>query len=428
MEKANKSEELFSRAREVIPGGVNSPVRAFKTVESNPVFIDRGEGPYIYDVDGNRYIDYVLSWGPLILGHAHPEVVQNLHKAVFKGTSYGAPTRLETELAEIIVDALPAVEKVRMVNSGTEATMSALRLARGYTGRCKILKMSGCYHGHNDSLLIEAGSGPATLGNPGSPGIPESFARETIVVPYNDFESVEKAFAVYGSDIAAVILEPVAANMGVILPEEGYLNFLRDITRKEGSLLIFDEVITGFRVAYGGAEELYGVDPDLTCLGKIIGGGLPVGAYGGRREIMDYIAPDGPVYQAGTLSGNPLAMTAGITTLKILGKGNFYQQLREKTDYLVRGMQEICRDKGIPVRFNSLTGLFSQFFSEREVRDYQSASQTDRKLFIKFFKMMLEKGIYLAPSPFEATFLSQAHQQKDLDQTLEIYREVINSL
>ncbi|MTI61622.1 MAG: glutamate-1-semialdehyde-2,1-aminomutase [Firmicutes bacterium] len=426
--KRDKSVEFFSRAKELIPGGVNSPVRAFTSVDLDPLFIEKAEDAYIYDVDGNKYIDYVLSWGPMILGHTFPPVVKKLREALSRGTSYGAPTEQENKLAAMIIEAYPSIDRVRMVNSGTEAAMSALRLARGYTGRKKVLKMVGCYHGHNDSLLVEAGSGPATLSNPSSPGVPEALTRETITVPYNDFKAVKLAFERYGQEIAAVILEPIAGNMGVVLPREGYLEFLREITKENAALLIFDEVISGFRVAYGGAQEYYQVSPDLTCLGKIIGGGLPVGAYGGSSEIMQYIAPDGPVYQAGTLSGNPLAVTAGIATLEVLKKADTYQHLKEKTEYLVQGMKSIAEEEGLPVCFNYTTGIFSQFFTEGSVCDYDTASRADRSRFIKFFKMMLEQGIYLAPSPFESGFLSLAHGQAELDHTLAIYREVIREL
>jgi len=428
MREHKQSNKLFEEAKKVMPGGVNSPVRAYKSVGSNPVFITRGAGPNVFDEDGNKYIDYVMSWGPLILGHAYPDIVEALREVIEKGTSFGAPTVLETELASLIIEALPAVEKVRMVNSGTEAVMTAIRLARGYTGRTKIVKMEGCYHGHSDSLLIKAGSGLSTLGIPGSPGVPDVFARETISLPFNNMAAIEKVFKDHGEDIAAVILEPIPANMGVILPRDGYLSFLREITRLHGSLLIFDEVITGFRVGYGGAQEVYGIEPDLTCLGKIIGGGLPVGAYGGKKEIMGFMAPEGPVYQAGTLSGNPLAMTAGITTLKKLKEKGIYKELKEKTDYLVKGMKEISMEKGLAVQFNSHTGLFSQFFTPEKVVDYDTALKTDQKVFKEYFKGMLARGIYLAPSPFEATFLSLAHRQEDLDQTLEVYQQVVRSL
>lgn len=426
MQKYRRSQQLFAKSKKFIPGGVNSPVRAFTGIGLDPVFMERGEGANIYDRDGNRYIDYVMSWGPLILGHAEPELVRSLQEAVSRGTSYGAPTELEFELAELIVKALPSIEKVKMVNSGTEAVMTAIRLARGYTERDKIIKMTGCYHGHSDSLLVEAGSGPATLATPGSPGVPAAFAKETITVPFNNIEAVNEAFTRYGEDIAAVVLEPIPANMGVVLPDDGYLKRIREITSKYNSLLIFDEVITGFRVAYGGAQELYGIESDITCLGKIIGGGLPVGGYGGKKVIIDKIAPDGPVYQAGTLSGNPLAMTAGIVTFKKLAEKNLYTRLKEKTDYLVNNFKSICQEKGLAVQFNSITGLFSQFFGvEREIKDYSGAAAADRELFIRFFRGMLERGIYLAPSPFEATFLSLAHTKEELDMTIEAYRETI---
>ncbi len=422
------SNNFFNQAKRVIPGGVNSPVRAFNNMDIEPIFIDKAKEAFIYDVDGNQFIDYVLSWGPMILGHAHPEVIKQLKKIISSGTSFGAPTKLETKLARMIVEDYPAIDKIRMVNSGTEATMSAVRLARGYTDKNKVIKIIGCYHGHNDSFLVKAGSGLATAGIPGSPGIPEEFTEQTIPVPYNDIQAVQKAFKKSGHDIAALIIEPVAGNMGVINPEPGYLDFLREITRENESLLIFDEVITGYRIARGGAQELYDIKPDITCLGKIIGGGLPIGAYGGKKEIMDYIAPEGPVYQAGTLSGNPLAMTAGITTLKILNTEGVYQQLKEKTDYLVSKMKLICKRKGIPVQFNKNTAMFSQFFTEKKVTNYQDSVNASSDLFKRFFKLMLEKGIYLAPSPFESTFLSLAHSKKLLDKTLTIYQEVINEL
>ncbi|MTI61785.1 MAG: glutamate-1-semialdehyde-2,1-aminomutase [Firmicutes bacterium] len=424
-----ESKRLFTQSKKVIPGGVNSPVRAFKGIDQNPIMIESAMGSHLYDVDGNTYIDYVMSWGPLILGHSDQEIVETLKEAVSRGTSYGAPTELEFELAQLIVNAVPSIDKVRMVNSGTEAVMTAMRLARGYTARDKIIKIVGCYHGHSDSLLVDAGSGPATLATPGSPGVPASFAEETITVPFNDIAAINDSFEKYGEDIAALILEPIPANMGVILPQEGYLKSLRKICDKYNSLLIFDEVITGFRVAYGGAQEIYNVRPDITCLGKIIGGGLPVGAYGGKKEIMDYIAPDGPVYQAGTLSGNPLAMTAGTVTLKRLSEENTYQHLKEKTEYLVDNLKKIAENSGIKVNFNSITGLFTRFLSTDKLpTNYREAASADRELFNKFFLEMLNKGIYLAPSPFEAAFLSLAHEKDDLDRTIEVYREVINNM
>lgn len=420
--------QLYSTASRVIPGGVNSPARAFTGLDRAPVFIRRAEGPYLYDEEGNRYIDYVLSWGPMILGHCHRKVVKDMEKVLHNGTSFGAPTELETKLAEKIVSFVPSIEKVRMVNSGTEATMSAARLARGYTGCDKVIKMVGCYHGHNDSFLVQAGSGPATAGVPDSPGVPESFSRHTINVPFNDQKAVEKAFTEFKGEIAAVILEPVAGNMGVIPPQEGYLEFLRKITAQNQALLIFDEVITGFRVARGGAQQLYGINPDLTCLGKIIGGGLPVGAYGGKKEIMDYIAPDGPVYQAGTLSGNPLAVRAGLTTLEQLADEDVYQELKQKTNYLVSEMKKIANRYEAPVSFNQVPGLFSQFFRQEKVTNYETADQADRELFNQYFLQMLNKGVYLAPSPFESTFLSLAHGKEILNITLNIYEKVIKEI
>ncbi len=429
MRDLTQSKHLFSESKKVIPGGVNSPVRAFKDVGLDPVLIEHGEGAYLFDIDGNGYIDYVMSWGPLILGHADQELVDSLKDAIGKGSSFGAPTQLELELAQLIVNAVSSIDKVRMVNSGTEAVMTAIRLARGYTGRNKIIKMVGCYHGHSDSLLVDAGSGPATLAIPGSPGVPPAFAAETITVPFNDLEGLSNAFDKYGEDIAAVILEPIPANMGVILPELGYLDGIREICDKYESLLIFDEVITGFRVSYGGAQQLYGIKPDITCLGKIIGGGLPVAAYGGRKDIMDFIAPDGPVYQAGTLSGNPLAMTAGIVTLKRLSKETNYDILKEKTNYLVSNLERLAIEKGLEVQFNSVTALFTQFLSvDKKPVNFSESANTDRELFNKFFKGMLERGIYMAPSPFEAVFLSLAHKKEDLDKTLEVYRDVIKSI
>ncbi len=429
MLELTQSKRLFTESKKLIPGGVNSPVRAFKGVDLDPILIERGEGAYLFDLDGNSYIDYVMSWGPLILGHADQELVETLKEVIAKGSSFGAPTQLELELAQLIVDAVPSIDKVRMVNSGTEAVMTAVRLARGYTGRNKIVKMVGCYHGHSDSLLVDAGSGPATLAIPGSPGVPASFAAETITIPFNDIEAINNAFTKYGEDIAAVILEPIPANMGVILPEDGYLDGIREICDKYESLLIFDEVITGFRVSYGGAQQLYDIKPDISCLGKIIGGGLPVGAYGGKKEVMDFIAPDGPVYQAGTLSGNPLAMTAGIVTLKRLSEGTNYDILKEKTNYLVNNLERLAIEKGLEVQFNSVTGLFTQFLSvDNSPVNYSDSAKTDRELFNKFFKGMLERGIYMAPSPFEAAFLSLAHTKENLDKTLEVYRDVIKSI
>jgi glutamate-1-semialdehyde 2,1-aminomutase len=422
------SKKAFLRAKRVIPGGVNSPVRAFKSVGREPVFISRGEGAYLWDIDGNSYIDYVGSWGPLILGHAHPEVVEAIKKAAENGSSYGAPTEAETELAEEILKAYPSMDMVRMVNSGTEATMSALRLARGITGRNKIVKFEGCYHGHADSLLIKAGSGALTFGVPTSPGIPSSTAATTISVNYNDLEELTEIFQQEGDDIAAVIVEPVAGNMGVVLPEPDFLPGLRRLTQKYSALLIFDEVMTGFRVSYGGAQEYYGVEPDLTCLGKVIGGGLPVGAYGGKQLYMEQVSPRGPVYQAGTLSGNPLAMAAGLATLKILRRPETYSKLRLKTQKLANGLKALAKEFGMPFWVNSIGAMFSAFFTGVPVRDYSSACTSDTERFALYFRGMLERGIYLAPSQYEAVFLSTAHTDADIDYTLEQARSVLSSL
>ena len=410
-----RSKELFEEAKKYIPGGVNSPVRAFKAVGGDPIFIKRAAGSKIYDVDGREYIDYVGSWGPMILGHVHPRVLSSLEEIMNNGTSFGAPTELEIELARLVVGAVPSVEMVRMVNSGTEAVMSAIRLARGYTKRDKIIKFEGCYNGHADSLLVKAGSGAITLGMPDSPGIPADIAKNTITVPFNDLERIEEVLKIEGENIACVILEPIAGNMGVIPPVDGFLEALRRLTEEYGILLIFDEVITGFRVAYGGAQELYDVLPDLTCLGKIIGGGLPVGAYGGKREIMEKIAPSGPVYQAGTLSGNPLAMTAGIETLKILSDEGVYDELEEKTDRLCQGLEENARRSAVPISLNRVGSMFSVFFTDKKVKDYASAKTSDTKRFAKYFSIMIQEGIYLAPSQFEAGFVSTAHSDEDIE-------------
>jgi len=413
-----KSKELFQEAQKYLVGGVNSPVRAFKAVEADPIFIKKGKGCRIWDVDDNEYIDYVLSWGPLILGHAHDQVINAIKQISNYGTSFGAPTELEVEMAKAVIDAVKSVEMVRFVNSGTEATMSAIRLARGYTKRKKIIKFDGCYHGHGDSLLVSAGSGVATLGIPGTPGIPEELASLTIVLPYNNIEAVEEAFEKCGDDIACVIIEPVAGNMGVVAPSKEYHQKLREITRKYGALLIFDEVMTGFRLSYGGAQELYDIDPDLTTFGKVIGGGLPVGAYGGKREIMEYVAPVGPVYQAGTLSGNPLAMTAGLTQLQLLKQLNPYQELDEKGRFLEEGFKKISQETGIQVIVNRVGSMITVFFTDKEVVDFATAKTSDTKKFGIFFRCMLEKGIYLPASQFEAFFLSTAHSQRDLEDTL----------
>jgi glutamate-1-semialdehyde 2,1-aminomutase len=422
-----RSKAAYQEALNYMPGGVNSPVRAFKSVGMNPVFIERGEGSKVYDIDGHEYIDYVGSWGPLIAGHAHPEVVKALKEVVEKGTSFGAPTLVETELAKLVVDRVPGVDVIRMVNSGTEATMSALRLARGFTGRNKIVKFIGSYHGHADHLLIKAGSGVATLGLPDSPGVPEATARHTIAVPYNDLGSVKTVFERYGDDIAAVILEPVAGNMGVVPPVPGFLEGLREITRRAGALLIFDEVMTGFRVDYHCAQGRYGVIPDLTCFGKVIGGGLPVGAYGGRRDIMEQVAPSGPVYQAGTLSGNPLAMTAGLTTLSLLTPER-YKELEEKGAYLAAGLEKNAKKHGVPHTINRVGSMVCFFFTEGPVTNFEQASRSDLKRFARYFQLMLKQGIYLPPSQFEGMFISIVHTQEDLDQTIEAHDQALAAL
>ena len=417
--KRKRSIDLYRKALENIPGGVNSPVRAFKAIGIPPTFIDRGKGSKIWDVDGNEYIDYVGSWGPMILGHAHPKVIGALKKAAPKGTSFGAPTPLEVELAILVKKAFPSMELIRMVSSGTEAAMGAIRVARGYTGRDKILKFEGCYHGHGDSLLVKAGSGATTFGIPDSLGVPADLAKHTLTAPFNDLAAVKDLVTQNAEQIACVIVEPIVGNMGVVLPQKGFLEGLRKICDEQGTILLFDEVITGFRVAYGGVQEMSGIQPDLTCLGKIIGGGLPVGAYGGRRVIMEKVAPLGGVYQAGTLSGNPLAMTAGIETLKILKSKQIYRDLESKTSFLTEGILECSRERGVPLTINQATGLFTIFFTEGPVTDYQSAKKSDTKRFAEFFVEMMEEGVYLPPSQFEAWFLSLAHTQKDLKKTIE---------
>lgn len=418
------SRAAFEKARQVIPGGVNSPVRAYKSVGLTPVFVERGEGSRIYDIDGNTFIDYICSWGPLILGHAHPEVVEAIKRTAEKGTSFGAPTELETKMAELVCERMPSVEIVRMVNSGTEATMSALRLARGYTGRDKILKFEGSYHGHADALLIKAGSGVATLGLPDSPGVPTGVAANTITVPYNDLASVKLAFEHYGEEIAAVIVEPIAGNMGVVPPVEGFLQGLRDVTTQYGSVLIFDEVMTGFRVGYNSAQGLYGITPDLTCMGKVIGGGLPVGAYGGKREIMERMAPAGPIYQAGTLSGNPLAMTAGYTTLKLMTP-EAYDELERKGARLEAGLRANAEKHGVPATINRVGSMVCPFFTSQQVINYDTAKTSDLQLFNKYFGAMLDLGVSLAPSQFEGMFVSMAHTDADIDQTIEAHDQAL---
>ena len=419
-----KSLAAFAEAKTLMPGGVNSPVRSYRNVDCNPPFIARGEGAHIFDIDGNEYVDYVLSWGPLVAGHAHPAVVAALAEAAARGTSYGAPTTLESDLVRLVQKAYPSMQLVRMVNSGTEATMSALRLARGFTGRSKIVKFVGCYHGHSDSLLVDAGSGLATFGVPSSPGVTEGVAKDTITVPFNDSDAITRVMDEYGEDIACIIVEPIAGNMGCILPENGYLGTLRTLTEKHGALLIFDEVMCGFRASLGGAQAAYGITPDLTCLGKIIGGGLPCAAYGGRRDIMEQIAPAGPVYQAGTLSGNPLAMTAGIETLKFIlkepepGEADASRALTLKTKKLVLGIEAAAREAGVKIRAHQAGSMFSFFFSEGEVKDYDSSAAADQEAFKVWFRVMLEQGIYLAPSQFESLFLSLAHTDEDIDRTI----------
>ncbi len=425
--KIERSRELFAEAQRYIPGGVNSPVRAFRAVGGQPLFITRGKGSHLYDADGNEYIDYVLSWGPLILGHAHPRVVAALKEAVERGTSYGAPTELETELAKLIKEAMPAVEMVRFVNSGTEATMSALRLARAYTGRDKIMKFEGCYHGHADMLLVQAGSGVSTLGLPDSPGVPRATVQDTLVAPFNHLETVRQLFAHHSGQIAAIIVEPVAGNMGVVPPRPGFLEGLREVTREEGALLIFDEVMTGFRVAYGGAQVLYGVTPDLTCLGKVIGGGLPVGAYGGRGEIMELVAPQGAMYQAGTLSGNPLAMTAGIETLKVLQDRRVYSEMERKSVALTEEIAQAAYEAGVPTFSTRVGTMFCLFFTDQKVIDYTSAKSSGTARFGAYFQRMLEGGIYLAPSQFEAGFISLAHSDEDIERTVQAAKKALHA-
>ncbi len=418
----------FTRAQQVIPGGVNSPVRAFKGVGGDPVFIDRATGPYIFDTDGKRYIDYVGSWGPMIVGHAHPEVIAGVTSAATKGLSFGAPTEIETTLAAKVCDLIPSIDLVRMVSSGTEATMSAIRLARGYTGRDKIVKFEGCYHGHSDSLLVKAGSGALTLGVPSSPGVPEALAAETITLTYNDLQGVEEVFNSIGSEIAAIIVEPVAGNMNCIPPVSGFLEGLRTVCDDAGAVLIFDEVMTGFRVSLSGAQGHYGVSPDLTTLGKILGGGMPVGAFGGSREIMAAIAPLGPVYQAGTLSGNPVAMAAGLATLDLIAQPDFYDQLTASTNYLLAGIASVASRNNIAMTYNSVGAMFGLFFTRDEsVSNFAQVMACDQAQFKVFFHGMLEQGVYLAPSAFEAGFVSSAHRQEDLDETIYAAKRVFES-
>lgn len=423
----DKSVRLFQDAREIIPGGVNSPVRSFRAVGGQPLFIERGKGARVYDVDGNEYVDYVLSWGPLIAGHAHPAVVRALRDAAERGTSYGAPTEAETELARLVREAFPTVEMVRLVNSGTEATMSAIRLARAFTKRNKIIKFIGCYHGHNDSLLVRAGSGALTLGVPDSPGVPQDIVANTLTAPYNSLEAVERLFRLFPDEIAAIIVEPVVGNMGLVLPRDGYLQGLRQLTQRHGALLIFDEVMTGFRVSYGGAQARYGIKPDLTTLGKVIGGGLPVGAYGGRRDIMEMVAPLGPVYQAGTLSGNPLATAAGIATLNLIRQPGVYEAFEAKASRLAGGLREIAANLGVPLQASHAGGMFGFFFNENPVHDFEGATASNTRRYAAFFSECLDRGVYFAPSQFEAGFLSMAHRDADIDRTLEVAEEAMRA-
>lgn len=426
--QTTKSEEIFAAAQKLMPGGVNSPVRAFKSVGGQPIVFDRVKGAYIWDVDGNQYIDYVGTWGPAICGHAHPEVLAALHDALDKGTSFGAPCYLENVLAEMVIDAVPSVEMVRFVNSGTEACMAVLRLIRAFTGRDKIIKFEGCYHGHADMFLVKAGSGVATLGLPDSPGVPKSTTANTLTAPYNDLEAVKKLFEENPDQIAGIILEPVVGNAGFIPPDAGFLEGLRVLTQENGALLVFDEVMTGFRIAYGGAQEKFGVTPDLTTMGKVIGGGLPVGAYGGRRDIMQMVAPAGPMYQAGTLSGNPLAMTAGIKTLELLKRPGTYEQLDHITKKLSDGLLQVAQETGHAACGGQISGMFGFFFTAGPVHNYEDAKLSDTAKFGRFHRGMLEQGVYLAPSQFEAGFTSLAHTDADIDRTIEAARQVMQTL
>jgi glutamate-1-semialdehyde 2,1-aminomutase len=428
-----RSEELFARGQRLIPGGVNSPVRAFRGVGGSPVFIERGKGPYVYDVDGNEYVDYLGSWGPLITGHADPEILAAITEAAQGGTSFGMPTEREVAFAELITQAVPSMKKVRMVSSGTEATMSAIRLARGVTGRDRIIKIDGGYHGHADFLLVAAGSGAATLGLPGSAGVTEGTASDTLTVAWNDLAALEQIFEVHAQfaekkRIAALIVEPVCGNMGCVPPRRGYLEGIRALTRKHGAILIIDEVMTGFRVAFGGAQALYGIEPDLTCLGKVIGGGLPAAAYGGRADLMGYIAPEGPVYQAGTLSGNPLAVAAGMKMLEILKRPGTYEKLEQTSAQIADGLAASAREAGVPLRGNRVGSMFTGFFTDADVVDYASAKKSDTARFGKFFHAMLDGGVHLAPSQFEAAFVSTAHDSRAVDRTLEAARKAFRSL
>jgi glutamate-1-semialdehyde 2,1-aminomutase len=423
-----KSDALFAEALQYIPGGVNSPVRAFRAVGGNPFFVDRASGARVWDVDGNEYLDYVGTWGPAILGHAHPAIIKAVKDAADHGTSFGIPNPFEVKMAKLVCDAVPSVKKVRMCNSGTEATMSAIRLARGFTKRDKIIKFDGCYHGHADSLLVKAGSGALTFGNPDSAGVPAAFTQHTVVLPFNERDAVKAAFAANAGQIAGIILEPVPGNAGLYLPEPGYLQFLRDITAENGALLIFDEVMTGFRLSRAGAQGLFGITPDLSCFGKIIGGGLPVGAFGGRAEIMDYLAPLGPVYQAGTLSGNPLAMAAGIAALEEIEMSGVYCELDDLGEQLEAGMKDAAKSAGIPVQFHNCGSMFCGYFTDQPVRNVADAMHSDRDRFAKYFHGMLAEGIYLAPSQFEAGFISAAHTSADIERTVQAAAKVMKTL
>lgn len=424
----SKNAELFSIAKRFMPGGVSSPVRAFKSVGGDPIVVERAEGCKVWDVEGKEYIDFLCSWGPIILGHAHPEVVQAVCEQAQKGLSYGLTNPHEITLATMVANLVRSIDKVRFVSSGTEAVMSAIRLARGYTGRNYVVKFEGCYHGHHESLLVSGGSGVATFGIPGTAGVPEEMAKLTLVLPYNDSHALIETFEKYGEDIACVILEPVAGNMGVVLPEEDFLKVIAQQTKKYASLLIFDEVITGFRLSLGGAQELLGIKPDMTCLGKVLGGGMPLGAYGGKEDIMNKVSPEGPVYQAGTLSGNPLSMVAGIKTLEVLIREKPYAYLEELTQRLANGISELLREKGIPHRINLIGSMFTVFFTDQEVKDFQSAKSSDTQMFARFFRALLSEGVLIPPSQFEAWFLSMAHTQEDIDNALERIKKAIDSL
>ena len=427
MNKIDKSIALFDQAKSLMPGGVNSPVRAFKNIDGNPIFFEKAHGAYLFDADGNKYIDYIGSWGPMIMGHSHPEIVNAIKIQAELGTSYGAPTSLESDVASLIIENVPSIEKIRMVNSGTEATMSAIRLARGFTNRNKIIKFDGCYHGHVDSLLIKAGSGVSTFGLPDSPGIPEDLAKYTITCPYNDIEAFIEIFNSVKDDLAAVIVEPIAGNMGFVPGTEKFLQTLRAYTESNHSLLIFDEVMSGFRVSLGGAQEIYKIKPDLTALGKVIGGGLPVGAFGGKKEIMNYLAPEGPVYQAGTLSGNPLAMAAGATLLNLLIAQNPYKELEEKAKLILNGMKEIIISSGIPFSTNQIGGMFGFFFSEELPKNIDDVSKTNDELFSSFINACIQNGIYFAPSKYEAGFISATHGDTEIDKTLEVIKKIVKT-